>query len=427
MRSLRNKIPAFEAIVELEKIDICCLVETFLSAEDESALFTGGLSNHYSVFRYDRTDRPGGGVLIMCATSTRPVKVTVPTQYLHIEIVVVDLNCITDRLRLICVYRPPNSGDLYFRDLCDVVKHLASVNYPTVLCGDLNLGEIDWTKLTCPETFIYEKFLDCILECTFTQYVLEPTRGNKILDIIACNETNIVTNVQVCPGLASSDHLSVTFNLPSTCSPMESYTVLDFRKADITQLRAKLQQVNWDFLFSECYSGTTLDIENFWSVFTNVLRREFNLAIPSRTIHSARMHSRTYPGHILRLQKKKKRLWRLRYSPSGMLNYRNCADKCDRAISAFAKSQEMFVLTSEDQSLFFKYVNKYRKSRADIPPSLTLMATLLLNLRKNVFCLMITFALFLAKTTILTRLSPGKELRHYSTMLPSAAMLFLIR
>lgn len=52
-----------------------------------------------------------------------------------------------------------------------------------------------------PEYSQFKYFVNCF---NFGQYVMEPTRGNNILDLILSNSQMLVENVHVVPGV--SDH-----------------------------------------------------------------------------------------------------------------------------------------------------------------------------------------------------------------------------
>ena len=57
--------------------------------------------------------------------------------------------------------------------------------------GDFNLGNIQWKSLesTGGED---QQFLFLIQETFFTQHVLEPTRGENVLDIILSSQKELV-------------------------------------------------------------------------------------------------------------------------------------------------------------------------------------------------------------------------------------------
>ena len=75
--------------------------------------------------------------------------------------------------------------------------------------GDFNLGHIQWK---CLESTGGEdqQFLFLIQESFLTQYVLEPTRVENVLDIVLSSQTELVDNVKIHEPLGNSDQQSNT-------------------------------------------------------------------------------------------------------------------------------------------------------------------------------------------------------------------------
>ena len=71
MRSLRNKIPDLEAIIDSDEFDLICFVETFLTSPDLNAMFLFD-SHSYSIFRFDELTGKGAEVAIFAKSSLRP-------------------------------------------------------------------------------------------------------------------------------------------------------------------------------------------------------------------------------------------------------------------------------------------------------------------------------------------------------------------
>ena len=51
-----------------------------------------------------------------------------------------------------------------------------------------------------------KKFLNLVQESFLTQHVLEPTRGENVLDIVLSSQKEFVDNVKICEPLGCSDH-----------------------------------------------------------------------------------------------------------------------------------------------------------------------------------------------------------------------------
>ncbi|GMT07975.1 hypothetical protein PENTCL1PPCAC_30149, partial [Pristionchus entomophagus] len=74
-RSVRNSIDTVTFLLNHRKFDIFALTETWLSDTDSEAFLLSGASDYF-VFRADRVDSRGGGVLIYAHSSTLPVYVS---------------------------------------------------------------------------------------------------------------------------------------------------------------------------------------------------------------------------------------------------------------------------------------------------------------------------------------------------------------
>ena len=71
--------------------------------------------------------------------------VQLPQQYLHLEVLCIDILCNNYKHRFICVYRPPSYDAKLTCDLTNCLNFLCNVNFIVTICGDFNFPNIDWT------------------------------------------------------------------------------------------------------------------------------------------------------------------------------------------------------------------------------------------------------------------------------------------
>ena len=118
------------------------------------------------------------------------------------------------------IYRPAPSSDVEpLEALNHALCHLTQKSFPNILLtGDFKLPSISWsddnyTIQSNPTygTEINNKFLDIVNDHSLSQHVLEPTRGNNILDLVFTTKPDMVTNVNVESGM--SDHNLVVFDV----------------------------------------------------------------------------------------------------------------------------------------------------------------------------------------------------------------------
>ena len=78
--------------------------------------------------------------------------------------------------------------------------------------GDFNHGHIQWNSLE--STGIEDQqFLFLIQDSFLTQHVLEPTRGENVLDIVLSSQKELVDNVKIFEPLGNSDHNQIHFDI----------------------------------------------------------------------------------------------------------------------------------------------------------------------------------------------------------------------
>ena len=119
---------------------IVCICETWLN----DSVLSSELLHGYSVFRRDRVEKVGGGVLVAVKANLHATR-RLELERNEIELVVVELNNMNSKsVILYTFYRPPDSGP-------EVIHHLNSSLQDTsessciVLAGDFNLPALDWT------------------------------------------------------------------------------------------------------------------------------------------------------------------------------------------------------------------------------------------------------------------------------------------
>ena len=77
--------------------------------------------------------------------------------------------------------------------------------------GDYNHGHIQWTSLQSTGSD-YQKFQNLVQDSFLTQHMLEPTRGENVLDIIVLSsQKEFVDNVKISEPLGCSDHNQICF------------------------------------------------------------------------------------------------------------------------------------------------------------------------------------------------------------------------
>ena len=81
-----------------------------------------------------------------------------------------------------------------------------------IIMGDFSYGRIQWKFLesTGGED---QQFLFLIQDTFLTQHVLEPTRGENVLDIVLSSQNELMFNVNIHEPLGNSDHNQIHLDI----------------------------------------------------------------------------------------------------------------------------------------------------------------------------------------------------------------------
>ncbi len=185
----------------------------------------------------------------------------------------------------------PNSKPLigvYYRPPSSPIDHLHQLRYsladvpdscPVILCGDFNVGDIDWETVS-PTRPLKEADLLCeiIDDNCLQQLVTTPTRVNRTLDLVFSNQPDLLSAVSTVDGLPCSDHDGVSFiiKLPPPRRPTRKRYIYDLKAADMSDFKNRLAAVPWDLCLSDD------DVQRNWETFKDLLFSIADECIPKR-------------------------------------------------------------------------------------------------------------------------------------------------
>ena len=138
--------------------------------------------------------------------------------------------------------------------------------------GDFNHGHIQWNSLE--STGIEDQqFLFLIQDSFLTQHVLEPTRGENVLDIVLSSQKELVDNVKIFEPLGNSDHNQIHFdiNVKSESKNKKTYK-RNFHKGNYKDMRKYLAKLDWNNMLMnktaiECWNILKYEIESIIDKF----------------------------------------------------------------------------------------------------------------------------------------------------------------
>lgn len=200
-RSLINKFDSFQAVVNVLCPDVIGITESWATQGilDAELQLIG-----YDMFRSDRgTAHRGGGVLLYVNSVHKP------SEY-HVKTIFSDnVWCKVGDLLIGVCYRSENYAIVGSNNddrLYELIKEVGDRH--VLLMGDFNFPDIDWAinSVNASENSDCRRFFNCLEDLFLTQHVLQPTRGNSVLDLILTREPDLVSKVKVIDNLDSSDH-----------------------------------------------------------------------------------------------------------------------------------------------------------------------------------------------------------------------------
>ena len=279
-RSMKDKKPQFLSFVEINKPDVIVGTETWLTpAIYDAGYFPPELG--YTVYRRDRVDKKGGGVIILVNSTF--ISECKPEYQTNCENLWVQLHLAGSRSVLIGAYYKPQELDQQsFDEFSKSLVLVRKSNSTICLLGDFNLPKIDWETKTlkpdCPNFAFYRECLEAFEDCLLEQMVTSPTRGQNILDLFLTTNPTLVDKTSVLPGLSDHDIVMAEVNVRPQKLKQVPRNIYLYKKADWDQLKQSMR----DFHKVVKSDLATADIQILWDKFVAKLQQGIDTFIPIR-------------------------------------------------------------------------------------------------------------------------------------------------
>ena len=169
-----------------ENSDVICVNKTWLNQNISNS---ETLHSGFTVFRRDRSDRGGGGVLIAIKTASfKAVKEFKPeseAELQQLEIIFAEITTLTgQRILFRFCFMPPNEDpswmDVFYNFLHEVCDQFDNM----VISGDFNLPDILWDSIDSASSVNELAVIESLGDHLLTQLNKKRTRGNNILDLV---------------------------------------------------------------------------------------------------------------------------------------------------------------------------------------------------------------------------------------------------
>ena len=302
IRSLNNaeKIDHIQAALT-EKYDIITISETWLKNGIDTNYLT--LPGYHTPVIKNRIDNSGyGGVLTWISDKLYYNRI-LTYENNNLEILWTEIRSNTQKLLIGNVYRPPNSGPIWWEEFQTVYNAINEDNiYSTVIIlGDFNAHFPSYEGT---------KFLEFINNNNLNYHINSPTRitetSAKILDQILSNCCNLIDHVEIEDPVSFNDHCTVGIWLKLKTEKHKCYNrrMWNFKEMDTNKFQNCLSSIDFSF----CDQIT--DIDSSVEAWTNKVYNAALSTIPNKLVQIRPNDKPWFNGFLRRLLRKKNRLYK---------------------------------------------------------------------------------------------------------------------
>jgi hypothetical protein len=264
----------------------------------------------------------------------------------------------SQKSRIFLIYRPPSTNFIESSAICQQIKSFL-LPKNNVLLGDLNCAKCHWHETVPPKNRAEIPIFNFAKINGFEQYVDFPTRisssgARNILDIVLCDNPEIVVDCKPMPPLFNSDHQTVVFslNIPQKLSLVcTKAPQFNYRKANFDIINSCLASFNWETQLG--YFGTP---QSKYDHFCKLFKEIFEMYTPVST-----------PNHT-HISRKLKNLYKKRKS---VLNDNHAYKLVQKEIKILRRRDKIVfekkLLEQGKNKQFFRYVNGKLKDKNVIP------------------------------------------------------------
>ena len=276
--------------------NIIVLTETWLRNKSDKVIHNSEIMcSKFQIYRRDRVDKEGGGVLISVSALLYSEEIILNNDQ-NIEFIAVCVNIKFRKIFVTCSYIPPASNIQIYEQHANAIKFIANQSKPgdsIIVLGDFNIPNIKWCKTpdSCflspsvrSETSV--ELIDAIADLGLFQINNVVNKFGKLLDLVFVDQPEEFNIFRINPLLKPEDVYHPTLEIsidvetkPSVRSSVNQEMVFDFTKADYSKLNHLLCSENW-FEYIPYNNICPRNIDTILNKFYDGLFKCFKKSIP---------------------------------------------------------------------------------------------------------------------------------------------------
>ena len=361
-QSIVNKMSEVKAVMATLNPDVFAVTESWTNGDIGNEYLN--IRGYELAARRDRNDTDrgrGGGILVYAKKNIDLVVEEENTDFN--QCLTIRMKFIDNSVKLHVIYRSPNSNRDNDEALARWVKTMRGQN---VLIGDFNFPDIDWTTGCAGGRG--RDFYEATAEMFMQQHVEEPThRSGNTLDLVLCDQEEMIKEVTGEGRLGKSDHDIVSFTL---CTRHNKTTnermTMNFKKANFKEMRRQMREIEW---------GETLrdkDVDGMWISIRGHLKRLMSDLIPMKKMKD-KCNPQWFDKEVKKCIEKKKEAWK-KWKQTGRTReeeeYKRRVNETKKKIRNKKNALERKVVQNRktNPKSFYAYVNSAKKTRGKIGP-----------------------------------------------------------
>jgi hypothetical protein len=285
--SKEHKLRELKELITISNPSILGISETWLNKSIQDSDIVN--KEEYAIFRKDRIQRKGGGVLLLAKPNLKPEpRVDLQTSNSeHNEILVVTIEPSKgNKIAIITAYRSQKDPHhLFLSNLENTLNNCTRANFSKILLiGDFNYPKIKWnprqdTKLPHHAN----EFIHVLSSYGLVQLNTHPSRAtsDNILDLVITNFPDKLSKIYANTFTYQSDHYLLHFDLSTTIDTVLSpkRTIYNFKRANFDALKEDIINSNLTELIAQ-----EDNIDSKLSTWYTTLKNLINSHVPRTTI-----------------------------------------------------------------------------------------------------------------------------------------------